>query len=484
MQTTSKYFIWVSVSTALMAGSYGCRQIIGWEEATYWGDGGSGGTGESSSSSVGGMAGAGGMAGMGGEAGAGGAGGAVMSGCQTDMDCPTLPNSTPYCDNGKCSFMCKAGFGNCTVGAGCETVVTNNKTHCGGCNKTCVAYCEGTTCNDPVSIAAGWLHHCAVLKNGDIYCWGRNLDGELGDGTMVSKSVPTKVKGLPGPAAQVDGGSGVGTLSKTCAALVTGDVWCWGEGNSMPAKVNTLSNIKEVSVGLGHMCALSKSGALHCWGRNDSGQVGNGTDLYVANPYQVLNGVSRVSAGVSHTCGSTTNDALYCWGRNFTGQLGIGSMSNKLLPTVVNGIAGVTAVASGNSHTCAIALGNVYCWGGNTDGQLGTGGSTPSSAPGSVTLQNAIEIAAGYDFSGAIVADKPSLWGYNGSGQVGNGMTSSAYSPKEISSLSIQALSLANSSSCALLSTAQISCWGANAHGQLGNNSNVDKLTPIDVVWK
>ncbi|HRI71560.1 MAG TPA: hypothetical protein PK156_45315, partial [Polyangium sp.] len=214
----------------LVVGTYGCRQVIGWEEPTYWGDqggsggsAGSGGSGGAAGGGMGGMAGTAGMGGAGGGSGGmGGVGGLGGSGgsppppeCVVPADCGPLLNATRTCTDGKCGFTCNTGFDDCTFVPGCETNVVDNRANCGMCGNACAAYCTGTTCNNPVSIAGGYHHHCAVMTNGDVYCWGRNEKGELGDGTLASKSKPTKVIGLPGPAVQVDGGASVSMTSYT-----------------------------------------------------------------------------------------------------------------------------------------------------------------------------------------------------------------------------------------------------------------------------
>lgn len=435
------------------------------------------------------MTGAGGMAGMGGSGGmggAGGAGGAVSSGCKTAMDCPTLPNSIPYCDNGKCDFTCKAGFGDCTVGAGCETVVTDNKTHCGACNKTCVAYCEGLTCNDPVSIAGGYHHHCAVMKNGDVYCWGRNEKGELGDGSFDMRLVPTKVQGLPGPAVQVDGGASASAMNytpKTCAVLVSGDLWCWGEGSAVPAKVNGLSNMKEVSVGDSHTCAVSKTGVLYCWGTNNKGQVGNNGAGYVVTPTEILTAVASASAGGQHTCSVMTSGALQCWGDNANGQLGNGTVQGALSPAVVNGVANAIEVRAGDVHTCAIIDSALYCWGSNQYGQLGSGNFNQSTVPKLIKSFGVTGVDASYNFGGMVDGSTIAMWGHNSLGQLGNGSMAESLTPTTIGTSEAKLLRLGSVSSCALLVSGQIRCWGGNTYGQLGNGGNQQKSLPTPIVW-
>lgn len=494
MKTMTK---WVLASGLLLVGTHGCRQVIGWEEATYWGDqGGAGGASSSSSGEAGkaGAAGMAGMAGMGGMGGAGGMAGGGMGGmggmpeCVQAMDCPAVPNAMPTCTNNKCGFTCNNGFGDCTAAAGCETTLTNNRDHCGVCGNACVAYCAGTMCNDPVSIAGGYHHHCAVMKNGDVYCWGRNEKGELGDGTLASKSVPTKVKGLPGPAVQVDGGGSVvqnGYLARVCAVLANGDLWCWGDGSGVASKVTGLPKIQKVSLGNAHSCALDQGGALYCWGANSNGQVGNGSTGYVMLPFHVLSSVVvvDVSAGSQHTCAVTNSGAVHCWGNNSSGELGVGSTQDQYSPAIVNNIAGASNVRCGDSHTCALANGAIYCWGANLVGQLGTGNVAASDVPKLIDGADTTDIDVSYNFSAAIKGGSVMTWGYNGNGQIGNGTTMIAYKPQSIGLTNMWQLGLASISACALSSKGAAYCWGGNAYGQLGNNGNQQVLSPALVVW-
>ncbi len=483
----------------LVVGTYGCRQVIGWEEPTYWGDqggsGGSAGSGGSGGAAGGGMAGMAGTAGMGGAGGgSGGMGGVGGSGgtggpppeCVVPADCGPLLNATRTCTDGKCGFTCNTGFDDCTFVPGCETNVVDNRANCGMCGNTCAAYCTGTTCNNPVSIAGGYHHHCAVLTNGDVYCWGRNEKGELGDGTLASRSVPTKVKGLPGPAVQVDGGASASAMSytpKTCAVLMNGELWCWGEGNSVPAKVNGLANVKQVWLGNTHICAVGTSGTLYCWGGNVYGQVGNGGTGFVPVPTSITGSFAGGCAGGRHTCAINNGKALYCWGDNSNGQLGIGSKTEKDLPTAVSTISEVTDVRCGENFTCANSASGFYCWGGNTAGQLGTGSLSEELLPKLLNLQNIFQFDVSYNFGGAATPSSLYMWGFNGSSQLGNGTTMTSSNPQAITLTDLQMLRLASVSSCAIRINGEVLCWGGNAYGQVGNGNNQQQAMPTLVIW-
>ena len=145
-------------------------------------------------------------------------------------------------------------------------------------------------------VVAGGGHTCGITTGGATYCWGRNLDGAFGDGTVGRSSIPVPAAG-----------------GLTLASLTAGG---W------------------------HTCGLDASGTAYCWGLNARGSVGNGTFTnHLLSPVQVSGGLTfaTLSAGDQHTCGLTTNGALYCWGRNADRELGDGTFVNRSVPTLFSG---------------------------------------------------------------------------------------------------------------------------------------------------
>ena len=166
---------------------------------------------------------------------------------------------------------------------------------------------------------------CAVTTLGGVKCWGRNVDGQLGDGTTTNSNSPVDVNGLASGVAAVDTGNGF-----TCALTTGGDVKCWGRNNFgqlgdgtttnriTPGDVNGLTaDITAVSAGEGHACALTGGAGIKCWGLNTSGQIGDGTFLNRTTAVDVsglTTGVAVVSAGNEYSCGVSTVGGTKCWG--------------------------------------------------------------------------------------------------------------------------------------------------------------------------
>jgi alpha-tubulin suppressor-like RCC1 family protein len=244
-----------------------------------------------------------------------------------------------------------------------------------------------------VVVSAGWTHTCAVTSAGVARCWGENAFGALGDGTTKSSVVPVKVLGLGSGAAAVQSGE-----FHTCAVTLAGAVRCWGyngegelgdgttKSSAVPVGVAGLgSGVASVSAGRYHSCALTGTGAVRCWGRNPSGQLGNGSTADSAVPVEVLglgSGTVGVSAGLSHSCAVTKAHKVRCWGGS-GGELGAGSAAGSAVPVDVAGLSsGAVAVSAGGHQSCArSAAGAVSCWGSNPNGGLGNGTATSSAVP-------------------------------------------------------------------------------------------------------
>jgi alpha-tubulin suppressor-like RCC1 family protein len=350
------------------------------------------------------------------------------------------------------------------------------------------------------AINSGAWHTCALLDTGDIKCWGNNLYGQLGDGTMDDEWKPVSVKGLSSPATAVATGG-----LHTCSVLDTGEVQCWGWNNHgqlgdgtitghKPVPVETAglsSGVTAVVSGFRHSCAITDTGGLLCWGDNSKGQIGDGTTTDRFMPVKVVglsSDVVAVSAGGQHTCAVLSGGGVKCWGSSKYGQLGDGTKMMKIKPVSVKNLeSGVIAVAAGFRHTCALLTGGeVRCWGYNGEGQVGDETKKNKVVPVNVKgLRSGVKaLAAGVWHTCAVMSDGGvKCWGNNFYGQLGDGTKNNRRKPVDVKELhsGVAAIFPGGYHTCALLGAGGVKCWGWNYYGELGDGSTSHKFLPVDV---
>ncbi|WP_032723443.1 RCC1 domain-containing protein, partial [Salinispora arenicola] len=305
-----------------------------------------------------------------------------------------------------------------------------------------------------MSLAAAENGPSAAIRASDTYfAWGDNSNGQLGNGTITGSSTPVDVY-LP-----------AGTA------------------------------ITAVAAGGLHSLALTSTGAVLAWGRNFSGQLGNGDTTNRSTPVDVDlpagTTITAIAAGAFHSLALTSAGTVLAWGENLHGQLGNGGTTNMSTPVGVSLPAGVTitAVAAGAAHSLALtSTGAVLAWGDNTNGQLGNGTTTGSSTPVDVDLPAGTTItavAAGAAHSLALTSTGAALaWGNNADGQLGNGDTTNRSTPVDVdlpAGVTITAVAAGAAHSLALTSAGAVVAWGRNASGQLGNGTTTGSSTPVDV---
>lgn len=239
---------------------------------------------------------------------------------------------------------------------------------------------------DATQVTAGDAHHCAVLRDGTMRCWGFNAFGALGDGTSgVYPLLPTTVKDLSDVVRAVsgygrnyawrrDGSLYAWGSEKKHYLLGTPEVV---EDVLAPVEITTYGEVAQLTNGYGHTCALRPDGSVRCWGFNSYGQLGAPTaksEWSAMTAPEGLPQVTQISAGFDHVCAVVADATVRCWGRNDFGQVGDGTQKNAAIPTKVIGLSNVAKVAAGMDHTCALLHdGAVYCWGRNDRGMMGTG---------------------------------------------------------------------------------------------------------------
>lgn len=322
-------------------------------------------------------------------------------------------------------------------------------------------------------IASGTQHTCALTTEGEVWCWGQGVLGQLGDGSRLRFLEPVRVStDTPGFGSR---------------------------------------NIVAITAGAFHTCALNRAGRAFCWGFNSNGEVGDGTRFMRPVPTPVAlttpgfnrNNIAAISAGAEHTCAINTAGRAFCWGSNLDGQLGDGTDEDRLVPTPVStaapgfGIRNVASIAAGRDNTCAINQnGRAFCWGGNGSGQIGDGTflwrSTPTpvslATPG-FTRRNIAEIDVGdRHVCARTTAGRTFCWGFGADGQLGYGDNQDRTRPTPIDTSApglfarnVDAVATGGDHSCAITRAGRLYCWGRNQHGQLGNNSIIGSLVPTPV---
>jgi alpha-tubulin suppressor-like RCC1 family protein len=348
------------------------------------------------------------------------------------------------------------------------------------------------------AITAGWTHTCAATTAGAVKCWGNNRYGQVGD-TSSQRLVPVAVAGLDSGVAALSAG-----WNHTCALGTGGAVLCLGvntegefgdgtfvDARAAPAQVSGLaSGVSMIASGGYHGCALKAHGIVECWGWNLHGELGNGVSVQRLAPVNVvgLTGVRQIAVGDEHTCALTADGGVKCWGHNSSGQLGDGTSLQRVTPVDVSPLgSGVSAIAAGSAHTCALMNGGaVRCWGLNDHGQLGNNGGGFARVPDDVVgLGSGVaRIAAGrYNTCAVMSSGAIKCWGDNGYGQLGGSYGPPQRTPVDVPGFSTGGIAVAfgDEHACAITVDGAVKCWGTNGVGQLGDGTFTNHLQPANV---
>jgi len=367
------------------------------------------------------------------------------------------------------------------------------------------------------AVAGGLYHGLALSSTGAVFAWGWNIAGQLGNGSRNGSDVPVKVR-LPGGTKVTGIAAG---FAHNLAVTSTGAVYAWGKNfngelgdgsttdSDVPVTVNLPAGTKVTAVAAGaeHSLALTSTGAVFAWGWNIYGQLGNGStgssDVPVNVSLPAGTKVTAVAVGTLHSLALTSTGAVLAWGYNADGELGDGGTANSDVPVKVKLPAGtkVTAVAAGGYYSLAVtSTGAVYAWGYNTDGELGEGGTANSDVPVKVKLPAGTKVtavAAGgflYGVGEATVGPGHSLavtstgavyaWGYNTDGELGDGGTTNSDVPVKVKlpvGTKVTAVAAGELHSLAVTSTGTVLAWGGNNFGQLGDGSYEGSDVPVHV---
>jgi alpha-tubulin suppressor-like RCC1 family protein len=330
-----------------------------------------------------------------------------------------------------------------------------------------------------VDLTAGLDHTCAIDMAGNMYCWGRGDEGQIGVDPLTTRCVSNTIYCQKTPAKVINVAPmiavGAGAFH-TCSS--TGpQAYCWGKNNTSqygdsslgpstrPKLIVERAGATAFDGGMGHNCSVA-AGVLYCSGQNNEGQVGNMSVVLQPMAVPVMNNVAQFSLGNATSCAVDTGNKLYCWGRN-TYKTIDQTTNIKTLPIKIDGGNDVTMVAVGGDHVCAAFVGGVAkCWGLNNVGQVGNGNTNGTTAQPmtALSLANIVEVAANRNHSCV----------RNEAGDVFCFGESYTATPTKVLSGAAK-LAAGGQHDCAVLVDGSIRCWGDQTYGQLGNN--VDMAT-------
>jgi alpha-tubulin suppressor-like RCC1 family protein len=353
------------------------------------------------------------------------------------------------------------------------------------------------TVNAPwTQIAAGGLQTVAMKADNKLHSWGSNIHGQLGDGTSTDRKAPVAVSGNSTLWKQVAVGD-----QFVVAIRTDGTLWSWGWNQNgqlgdgtlleklVPTQIGTGKDWVSVAAGRAHVVAVKgTAGLLYTWGRNANGQLGTGTTADKQAPFQIGTAAwLAVAAGESHSLGIQKDGSLWAWGANTYGQVGNAAQGADVTAPVRIGTLNFTSVAAGANHSLAIRSGGtLYAWGLNTDGQLGNNGSTQQISPVQIgTDTNWGMVAGGAAHSIGVHSDGTLwAWGLNEKGQLGTGGTDSR-SPTQVGNLQTwKAVAAGSAHSVALKADQTLWTWGLNDSGQLGTGTTAPSFVPVNVPYE
>ncbi len=365
---------------------------------------------------------------------------------------------------------------------------------CGECEECVDGVCHSVGGALAVErLNSGWYHVLAISRDGLLYTWGENDNGQLGTGSLDDQYAGTPREGVWIAA---DGGS-----RHSCGVRADGTLWCTGanvhgqlgtgdvDGRSVFTQVaadatRDLDNPwVDVACGGLHTCALKRDGSIWCFGSAVAGQLGLGPpegDVLLPTRIEVgtLANWASVVAQARFTCGVAEDDAsLWCWGDNSNGQLGLGDADrdDRHTPQLVMATTRWTVVAVSALHACGIDdMGSLSCWGGGGSGRLGVGDESDRGSPTRVGADWA-DVATGFEHTCAVTrAGGLSCWGDGRRGQLGLGDERSYATPQVVGGASDWAHVVSGYyHGCGLDTAGTVLCWGDDGRGQLGGGRDV-----------
>ena len=292
----------------------------------------------------------------------------------------------------------------------------------------------------PTISACESMHTVLLKNNGEVWAWGGNTDGQLGDGTTNSSNVPIKVN---------------------------------------------ISGVKQIAAGEYHTIALKSNGEVWAWGWNYHGQIGNGSTAQIEkSPVKVdISDVKQLAAGCGYTLVLKNNGDVWGWGNGYGGVLGDEDEQQHNIPVKVMTIADVKQISAGPLHVVALKNnGEVWTWGSNSFFQLGVKGvNYYEYMPVKVDVPRAKQVSAGGVVS-SVVTNNGEVWswGYYLFGSVGNGKMKTQPTPVKLKISNVKQIICAYAFTYAIKQNGDVWCWGTNDRGQFGDGTTDNYYSPVD----
>jgi len=349
---------------------------------------------------------------------------------------------------------------------------------------------------DVRAISNGLFTSCALLGNGTVSCLGKNSNGAVGDGTATDRWTPAAVSGLTNVVALSSGGG-----YHHCAVLANMTVKCWGDNTygqlgdgsytrrTIPVTVTGLSSVTQVSVGERHTCVRKSDGTVWCWGSNDTGQLASTLLVESTSPVQIagLSGSKELKVGTQHACVIRSDNSVACWGYPAAIN-GERSTSFITTPTSIAGATSAQSLAVGKEQSCILkADGTVWCWGHVFRGEEGwVASGTTTTRRTNATQMSGVSGAIQLTLSSGTACIRLSnggiqCWGAGEYGQLGSGeyLARSIVSDVRVTwqtnpyAARAAALYAGVNYRCAILTDRRVACWGA----QGANNRSAKEPT-------
>lgn len=337
-------------------------------------------------------------------------------------------------------------------------------------------------------------HSCGITTSGAAYCWGKNGDGELGDGTTVDRPTPVAVVGGRRFHTIVAGerftialaDNGVAYSWGTNSGGVLGDSTAPYYGRTTPDLVAGDLHFKAIAAHWYHVIALTFEGEAYGWGTNGDGQLGDGTTESRPSPVRVNTDVrfKAIDVGVSFSVALSVDGRAYGWGDNRYGALGDNTTQVRLTPVPAAGGLTFTAIAAGSFYTLGLdPSGKVYGWGIDNFGQLGNGTFQDRLVPTPMSgTRTFVAVTAGFAHTVALTAaGDVYTWGMNRYGQLG--YQAFEYSPtaKQVPGIRLRKIFAGTTMTGGIDESGKLFTWGDNTYGQLGDGTKTSRAVPLPV---